>query len=91
MLSAITKADLFNAYNVLFGSYSRISMDFLRYLQRSVLKEAYRQRALETHPDRSKVLGESKTEMSERFIQVTLAYEKLCSALKGDRIDIYRL
>ena len=88
LLHVISKADLFNAYNVLFGSYNKISMDFLRYLQPSVLKEAYRQRALETHPDRSKVLGESKTEMSERFIEATLAYEKLCSALKGDQIDI---
>jgi len=77
LLPVIAKADLFNAYNALFGPYNKISMDFLRYLEPSLLKAAYRKRALETHPDRSKAIGEIEAEMNERFIQVTLAYEKL--------------
>jgi hypothetical protein len=77
-------AELFNACNILFGPEIEVSLDFLKYLQLSGLKAAYRKKALETHPDRAKALGENKTKMNEHFIKVTLAYEKLGSVIKDN-------
>lgn len=88
MLPIISKADIFKAYNLLFGPDAEISAGFLRHLQPSLLKAAYKKKALETHPDRSKALGEVEAEMNGRFIQVTLAYEKLNSVMRGDRIPV---
>ncbi len=84
MLTVSSTAELFNACNILFGPEIEVSLDFLRYLQLSGLKAAYRKKALETHPDRAKTLGENKTKMNEHFIKVTLAYEKLGSVLKDN-------
>ena len=52
-------------------------MEFLKYLELSGLRSAYRKKALETHPDRARALGRDETKMSDRFREVTLAYEKL--------------
>ena len=60
MLPVIAKVDLFNACKVLFGPYNKISMDFLRYLEPSLLKAVYRKKALETHLDRSRHFEELK-------------------------------
>ncbi len=87
-MSVKYKEDFFNAYNVLFGSDNKMPIHVLRHLQPSVLNSVYRKKALETHPDRSKVLGENEAEMNERFIEVTLAYEKLSTFMKGDRISV---
>ncbi|GAH87804.1 unnamed protein product, partial [marine sediment metagenome] len=83
-----SKEDFFNAYNVIFGPGNEISIESLRHLQPSALNSAYRKKALESHPDRSKVLGENEAEMNERFIEITLAYEKLSSFMKDDRISV---
>ena len=83
-----SKEDLFDAYNVLFGSDNKMPIHVLRHLQPSVLNSAYRKKALESHPDRSKVVGENEAEMNERFIGITLAYEKLSSFMKDDRISV---
>ena len=88
MLPVISEEDLFNAYNVLFGSDNKMPIHVLRHLQPSVLNSAYRKKALESHPDRSKVLGENEAEMNERFIEITLAYEKLSSFMKGTPISV---
>ena len=83
-----SKEDLFDAYNVLFGSDNKMPIHVLRHLQPSVLNSAYRKKALESHPDRSKVFGENEAEMNERFIEITLAYEKLSSFMKGTPISV---
>ena len=59
-------------------------MNFLKYLQPSGLKAAYRKRALETHPDRGKIIGEDEAKMTERFVEATLAYKKLTPFIRGD-------
>ena len=72
-----TTKDLFNACNVLFGTDVKVSLNFLRYLQLSGLKAAYRKRAFETHPDRATTLAESPLSLEERFKEINLAYRQL--------------
>ena len=81
LLTSSFTAELFNACGILFGTETEISLDFLRYLRTSGLKAAYRKKALETHPDRAKALGEDESKMNERFKQATLAYETLSSVI----------
>ena len=88
LLPVKSKEDLFDAYNALFGSDNKMPIHVIRHLQPSVLNSAYRKKALETHPDRSKVLGENEAEMNERFIEITLAYEKLSSFMKGTPVSV---
>lgn len=90
MSSVISKKDLFNAYCVLFGPEDEITVDLLKNLQPLVVRAAYRKKALETHPDRSRALGKAEVEMNERFIEVATAYENLNSLMKGDRIYYFR-
>ena len=54
-----------------------LSFEFLEYLQPIGIKTAYRKRALETHPDRAKVLGSFDRDLNTEFIDVQQAYEKL--------------
>ena len=49
----VTKQDLFNACESLFGTDIDVSVEFLRYLKPAGVKAAYRKKALETHPDRA--------------------------------------
>ena len=83
--SVMSKADLFNAYHLLFGHEKGVSIELLKQLRLPALKAMYWKKALETHPDRSKVLGRIESEMDKRFKEVTLAYENLSSILKGNR------
>lgn len=85
MLSLTYRTDVLDACRVLFGPGVRLSIDFLRDLEPSGLKSAYRKRAFETHPDRANALGKSEAEMNRRFREVILAYEVLTPAIKGDR------
>ena len=77
-----TTRDLFNACSVLFGTDTNVSAEFLKYLQVSGLKAAYRKRAFETHPDRATALAESPLSLEERFKEVSLAYEQLSTFVK---------
>lgn len=90
MSSVISERDLFNAYYVLFDSEEEITVDILKNLQPSIVKEAYRKKALETHPDRSRALGKAEVEMNERFIEVATAYENLNSFIKDDQRYYFR-
>jgi hypothetical protein len=76
--------NLFEACTILFGSEVTVSLDFLRYLQPSGIKAAYRKRAMETHPDLARALGQDEVQMNERFKEVALAYERLIKAIKGN-------
>jgi len=77
------RKDLFNACSVLFGSEAAVSANFLKYLRVPGLKEAYRKRALETHPDRAATLAEPASSLEERFKEVTLAYERLSTFIES--------
>ena len=81
--------DVLNAYNKIFGPDSCVSIDILKCLQPAALKTAYRKKAFETHPDRSLIVGKMENEMSDCFVELTLAYETLQSALKGSRLNSY--
>ena len=74
---ASSMPEVFDACGLLFGTEVEISIDFLRYLEPSGLRSAYRKKALETHPDRAKALGRDQANMSDRFREATLAYQKL--------------
>ncbi len=74
---ALSIPEVFDACGLLFGPEVEISLDFLKYLEPSGLKAAYRKKALETHPDRARALGRDEAKMGERFREAALAYEKL--------------
>jgi len=77
MTPAADHSELYEACRTIFGAGISVSDDFLRYLQPFGLKTAYRKRALETHPDRARALGDRSADMHQRFQQVRSAYEKL--------------
>jgi len=81
-----SRQDLLDAYNLLLSPIHTPSIDVLQQLQLASLKSAYRKKALETHPDRSKAVGELESRMNDRFIQVCLAYDKLKSAINNSAI-----
>ena len=70
-------ADLRWAVQLLFSvtsvdhSHTNIVLDLPK------LKQAYRKKALETHPDRSKSLGKNEQELVKKFTAITSAYEML--------------
>ncbi len=51
-MNLFAEAEVYQACRMLFGAEMRLNRDFLRYLQPKGAKQAYRQRAKETHPDR---------------------------------------
>lgn len=85
MLAVTSRTDIFNACRVLFGPEVQVSIDFLKNLEPLALRSAYRKRALETHPDRASILGESEEGMNRRFKEVVLAYQVLTPIIEGDR------
>jgi hypothetical protein len=84
-LNILSMFEVSEACKVLFGPEIEASVDFLKYLQPSGLKSAYRKRALETHPDRSGIFQQrNDPAMSDRFIEATLAYNKLKPLVGGN-------
>ncbi len=79
-----TIEDLYAACMVLFGPEIDVSVDFIKYLQPSGVKAAYRQRAKETHPDRSVSIGKSEALLNELFKEVSHAYEKLTAVVGNE-------
>ena len=77
----ITKQDLFEACESLFGRDIDVSVEFLKYLQLSGVKAAFRKKALETHPDRAIMLAGEVGMMERRFKEVNLAYQLLSEFL----------
>ncbi|MCP4695215.1 MAG: J domain-containing protein [Desulfobacterales bacterium] len=76
--------ELLDACGVLFGPEVKVSPQFLHYIQPSGIKAAFREKALETHPDRAVALGKYGSGMDDMFKEVVGAYEKLRAAIKGD-------
>jgi hypothetical protein len=69
---------------MIFGPNIRITPEFLYCLQPGGLKSAYRKRALETHPDRARALGQYERELQTRFRKVQEAYELLSVFLESN-------
>lgn len=85
MALSIHSPDLLEACAILFGDEIRESPGFLHTLQVDGVRAAYRQRALETHPDRALVLGVRERELATRFQVVNQAYTLLLDHLSGRR------
>lgn len=84
--------DLFQACRTLFDLDNDIPREFLEYLQLSGIKNAYRKKALETHPDRVAKIGvAAEQQNAELFKTIQQAYEHLTAYLtareKGYRIN----
>ncbi len=78
MLAAeVSKQDLFNACESLFGTDVDVSIEFLRYLKPSGVQAAFRKKALETHPDRAVMLAVKTDSLENRFKEINLAYQLL--------------
>lgn len=77
MPQQILAHDLQKACQVLFNTDIRLKSDFFSSINTSILKNAYRKRAFETHPDRSRALGKNEDLMIKKFKEVTIAYEIL--------------
>ena len=76
-MTVVSHKRIVDACNILFGPEVIVSMDFLRYLQPSRVKAAYRKKAIETHPDRAKILGIDEAQLLQAFKDVNDAYEQL--------------
>ncbi len=86
----LAEQKLYRACKIIFGPELAVSHDFLQYLQESGLKSAYRQRALETHPDRCPTQGEFvKRRMTMMFHTVQQAYEDLNDFLEDRKNGLY--
>ncbi len=89
-MTVLSMTEVSKACGILFGPQVEVSLDFLKYLQPSGLKSAYRKKALETHPDRARIIGEDETKMTELFRETTFAYNKLISVIKSNRTIFLR-
>ena len=85
MATGLCTSQLFNACSVLFGPKIDVSIDFLRYLQMPGLKSVYREKALETHPDRAVALACPPSALEERFKEINAAYRELHDYLENPR------
>ncbi len=81
-LSSPSVPELFSACTELFGSHVQVSVDFLKYLEPSGIKAAYRERVFETHPDRARLLGIPEDKLAEHFKKISSAYEILSLAIR---------
>jgi hypothetical protein len=66
--------ELLNAYNLLFPVAGSRVASVLRRLELDELKKAFRKKALEAHPDRAGLLGRSRDELTEEFLEIRSAY-----------------
>lgn len=81
---------LIQACRTLFGNDIAVNLDFLRYLEPSGVKSAYRKKALETHPDRMIICGPTAVRhQTALFVTVTAAHDRLMKFL-ADRECILR-
>lgn len=90
LLSELSRAEFYDACGVLFGPQVDVSFEFFKHLQPSGLRDAFRKKAFETHPDRAKALGKDESKLNELFKEVVLAYEKLSSIISEDETVLSR-
>ena len=82
MATVVAEEELYRSCHLIFGKDLKVSREFLKYLQLSGIKKAYRQKALELHPDvicsQRQLLQQART---AQFIDVHQAYENLIAYL----------
>ncbi|HOW81498.1 MAG TPA: DnaJ domain-containing protein [Spirochaetota bacterium] len=78
-----TKSDLIGAYTLLFSETGLRSIDQIYRISSASLKTAYREKAKKNHPDRARQLGVSEAVLSERFKEITRAYNDLNRFIQG--------
>jgi hypothetical protein len=72
-----------SALRLLYGDQVTVRPEFLGRIDPEDLRNTFRKRAMELHPDRAKILGKSSDELSERFKDVQTAYEQLKKLLNS--------
>lgn len=83
MPALISEADIIKACRTLFGPEVTLSQEFLRYLQPSGVKSAYRQKVKETHPDSFAGLdSRMQREKTGMFQELVAAYETVSDFFK---------
>ena len=70
-----------SALRLLYGDQVMVRPEFLGQIDPVNLRNTFRKRAMELHPDRAKILGKSSDELSERFKDVQAAYEQIKKVL----------
>ncbi len=84
MDTVVAEEELYRSCRIIFGNDLKVTREFLQYLQLSGIKKAYRRKALEFHPDRVSRQSLSLQQiMSNQFIDVHQAYEKLLAYLEA--------
>lgn len=82
MPTVVAEEELYRSCHLIFGKDLKVSPEFLKYIQLSGIKKAYRQKALKLHPDvicsQSQLLQQART---VQFIDVHHAYENLIAYL----------
>ncbi len=79
--------ELICACQVLFGYNLNVGPDFLKYLQPSGVKKAYRKRARETHPDMVAARSKTHNINATSFLEVQKAYENLSRYLTARQVE----
>jgi len=72
-----------SALRLLYGDQVTVRPESLGRIDPVDLRNTFRKRAMELHPDRAKILGKSSDELSERFKDVQTAYEQLKKLLSS--------
>lgn len=82
-MQSIAEAELIRACGIIYGPARTVDGDFLRALDVSCLKSAYRRRALATHPDLvARESPEVQRRYADSFQEATRCYRMLCDYLK---------
>ncbi len=68
---------ILKAYRLLFSHENNINIDSIKSLNIKIIKSAYRMKALETHPDRAKLLGINENVLTIKFNEISKAYKDL--------------
>jgi|GEM_PF-1001874 len=76
------RGDLLGACRVLFGPQPKLDHAFVERLDVGAVRRRFRQRAMEVHPDRAAVLGQSPTKLAGAYAQVEAAYRVLLEHLQ---------
>ena len=85
MSQSHSTVDILQACRVLFGPECAVTERFLVSLHIAKLRNTYRKRALELHPDRAMIVGHNEKDLTERFKDVTQAYQKLMEFISRGR------
>lgn len=81
--SAVSYYDLLNAYKILFTQTTHVHLKNIQALETATLRQTYKQLALQTHPDRARLIGVNQTILETRFKQISNAYSLLDSFVAG--------